>query len=406
MDKSRPKTVGQWILKKINTKDWRAGKGKGSKHYKRSSSASSGGKDSIYEMLETVGGRKNFLKQVSDLEKAGIISVVYTTVNQDVKEIVFPLEKADALFEYEKMPNPRKAIIERKEFLKKQIEQTDERWLLDYYQFLYEQLEKGSINENDNVNDENIFKILNALVKLKNDIWERKFSADVLDNSKAFENSYRTRILTILANYSSKVQNEKDVMEEKDILAEHGILTYSQTLEWKGGIVYSIDGALVDTSSMRYGTVLNAQTLSHAEPVSLKEVKKIVSIENKANYEEQKYDPQILYIYTHGFLSPKERVFLKKVEKLIDSTVEVFHWGDMDYGGIRIFLFMKDKVFPKIKPLFMDKITYENTLKEKKGFKLETEKREKLEKINAGELEELKQCILKYGIEFEQENLI
>lgn len=355
-------------------------------------------------MIQAVGNdRLLFLEQVRVLEKAGIVSVIYTNVNRDVKEIIFPLENADALFEYEKLENPRKVIEERKQFLTKQMENVSEQWLLNYYEELYSQLEKGNISDNDNVRDENIFKILNALVVLENDVWERKFSTDVLGDSKLFKDNYRARILTILRNHSLKVQ---DTMKDIEVLAEHGILTYSQILEWKGGIIYSIDDNLVDTSSMYYGTIINAQTLSHAEPVSLEKVKRIVTIENKANYEDQKYNPEILYIYTHGFLSPKERIFLEKLEKLADSSVEFYHWSDMDYGGIRIFQFMKENLFPGVQPLLMDKTTYEKTLKEKKGFDLEAGKREKLEKLDAGELEELKQCILEYGVEFEQENLM
>ena len=40
------------------------------------------------------------------------------------------------------------------------------------------------------------------------------------------------------------------------------------------------------------------------------------------------------------------------------------------------------------------------------GTVLTESKRRKLERIEAGELEELKQCILRYGKEFEQEALI
>ena len=145
-DTKKITTVGQWILEKINTKDWRGGKGTGFKHYKRSSKGSSNGNDNIQEMIETVG-REKFLKQVRELEKVGIISVVYTNVNCEVKEIIFPLKNADVLFEYEKMENPRKIIAERKEFLKKQMEMVSEQWLLNYYEHLYGQLENGNYKD-------------------------------------------------------------------------------------------------------------------------------------------------------------------------------------------------------------------------------------------------------------------
>jgi hypothetical protein len=190
------------------------------------------------------------------------------------------------------------------------------------------------------------------------------------------------------------------------ILAEHGILTYSQTLQLKGGIIYNVGAGDIDTSKCKYGTIINAQSISHAKLISLKNVKHIVTIENQANYENMVYDEQTLYIFTHGFLSPKERVFLSQIEQMASDEVTFEHWSDLDYGGIRIYLFMKNKVFHKVKPLNMDISNYENLYKTTKGCVISDEKRKLLEKIDAVELTDLKDCILKYGVEFEQETQI
>ena len=74
--------------------------------------------------------------------------------------------------------------------------------------------------------------------------------------------------------------------------------------------------------------------MSHALPVYLEGVKQIITIENKANYEDMQYNPEILYIYVQGFPSPKERRFLDDLMKIAPQNIKVSHWGDMDYGGI------------------------------------------------------------------------
>lgn len=81
------------------------------------------------------------------------------------------------------------------------------------------------------------------------------------------------------------------------------------------------------------------------------------------------------------------------------------HWGDMDFGGIRIFQFIKGNVFPLVKPYRMGKEEFEQELRAGHDslMELTKEKREKLEKMDAGELEELKRCILESGVEIEQE---
>lgn len=394
-------TVGKWILNKVNTKDWRIGKVTGHKHYSHSSNRSAGANDPLYEMRDAAGGRAAFLEQVRRLEKEGLITVIYENVNTDVKKITVSMEQIDRLYEFEGLENPRRVIAGKRKFLEQQRKLAAEPWLLEYYEALERKLDGGTVP--DNLEDENIFLILTAMTRLEKDIWERKFSAEVLGDSKLFENHYEKKILTVLRKYSPKAE---ECMEDVEILAEHKIRTYSQMLEWKGGIVYRLEDALIDTSASVYGTVLNAQTLEHAALVSLRDVKKIVTIENKANYESMKYSPDTLYLYTHGFPSPKERIFLANLEKLADEAVEFFHWSDMDYGGIRIFQYLKKNLFTRLRPLGMDRKAYEKLLNSKNGIPLEDGKREKLEKMDAGELEELKRCILQHGMEFEQENML
>ena len=82
------------------------------------------------------------------------------------------------------------------------------------------------------------------------------------------------------------------------------------------------------------------------------------------------------------------------------------HWGDMDYGGIQIFLYNEKNIFPNLTPWKMDVLSYEDALKNGKGIKLSSGKQKKLEALNAGKLEALKQCILENKMEIEQEMLI
>lgn len=158
-------------------------------------------------------------------------------------------------------------------------------------------------------------------------------------------------------------------------------------------------------SQIRFSDSIS-QTLERAFPVSIKGVQRIVTIENKANYEEMKYREDTLYLFCHGFYSPKERIFLKRLMEVAEGEIQYFHWGDMDMGGIRIFRFNKKNIFPKLKPYKMDREAFQEALERGAGIPLEEKKKEKLEKLNAGELEELKKCILEKGVEIEQEILL
>ena len=170
---------------------------------------------------------------------------------------------------------------------------------------------------------------------------------------------------------------------------------------WKGS-----EAKRVDLSDFTYGVVLNSQTVKHAMvEVEQPALKKIVTIENKTNYLAMEYDPEILYIYSHGYFSPLEREFLKKLQRVIEGKdVEVFHSGDMDYGGIRIFEYIQKHIFPGIKPLQMDVETYEKYEEYAKTISKET--MEKLEKVNVPLLEELKEKLLETGKGIEQESFL
>jgi hypothetical protein len=131
-----------------------------------------------------------------------------------------------------------------------------------------------------------------------------------------------------------------------------------------------------------------------------------MTIENKANYESMSYQKDTLYLFCHGFFSPKERRFLAMLCQIADPDTEYFHWGDLDYGGICIFRFIQEELFPKLQPYRMGRKDYEYALSIGAGTALKPEKYMKYEQLDAGPLEELKQCIMSCQKEIEQEILL
>ena len=165
---------------------------------------------------------------------------------------------------------------------------------------------------------------LNAVAAQQEFIWERVFSARVFHNSKTFQNEYKNSTVTILKNYSPYYEEEIDA---ETLLAAHNIHSYAQTLEWKGCLEYRLDnGNVVDTDENTYGTVINSQTMEHASVTDLSGCKRIMTIENKANYESMIFSEETLYIYCHGYFTPKEVRFLKKIPELADADCEFLHW--------------------------------------------------------------------------------
>ena len=393
-------TLPQWLIQKTNSEAYRAGRLTGWKHPKVDKA-----------LIEALGGKKQLLDQAAALEKdpviglSGNFKVTWRDMGSDIVKIDYNLSIIPELCK-------REGILDTREKQRKDMERIiswreqvlDCEWILPYYDDLIEKLRNGK--ELADIQDDKLFKCLNAVVKQKEFVWERIFSADVnvLNDSKAFKRDYKSRIFTILKAYSPHYVDGMDIDE---LFAMHEIHSYSQTLEWKGGLQYLVDDKVhVDTSCNRYGTVLNTQTIEHSVPYKLSKCKKVMTIENKANYENMVYEDDTLYIYCHGYFAPKEVKFLKGIQEIVDSECEFYHWGDMDFGGISIFQFIKDKVFPELKPYKMGEADFMEAIRCGAGIALDESTRAKLEKKDAGMLDGLKQKILETGMTIEQEKCL
>lgn len=393
--KKKTVTLSQWLIEQNDTEAYRAGKLAGKKHPKVDQ-----------KLIDGVGGMQNLIRQARVLEqdealgKSGMIQFRWRNLGSDISQIDYEVAAIPLLCRQLDVKDVREhqaELITRVQMWKKKVSECE--WVENYYDTLLSRLTLGKkVSEAE---DEKLFLCLNAVAAQQEFIWERVFSARVFHNSKTFQNEYKNSIVTILKNYSPYYEEEIDA---ETLLAAHNIHSYAQTLEWKGCLGYRLDnGNVVDTDENTYGTVINSQTMEHASVTDLFGCKRIMTIENKANYESMIFSEETLYIYCHGYFTPKEVRFLKKIPELADADCEFLHWGDMDYGGISIFQFIKKNVFPELKPYKMDRTAFEEALKDGAGIVLEHETRKKLEAKDAGLLEELKQVILETGKTIEQE---
>ena len=392
------KRLALWLIGKANTASYRAGSGKNGMIHPKISG----------KVYEAVGGRSACRQQAKILAKEGLVRLDPPDLTDltELKAIHFALSDMLRLCMWAGIEDPKRQQELQMEKIRKFQEEVCDTFLKEYYEEILERLKTGHLVKEPDPEDELFFRFLNAAVRNESSIWKRVFSACVSGDSKTFERNYEKRVCTVLK--LAPFCDEE--MGNEDLLKAFGILTYSQTLEWKGPLVYRLkreeqDVYVIDTSENIWGTVLNAQTLEHSECMELPGVKQIMIIENKANYEAMSYRADTLYLYCHGFFSPKEIAFLKKIPEIYPE-MQVFHWGDIDYGGMRIFEFNRTRLFPQLEPWKMDPETYKNALSEGAGIELTEEKQKKLEQFQTERLRGLKESILIYGKEIEQERLL
>ena len=413
--KQKIQSLSRYIIEKAECDSYRAGMRSKQWHI-----------EADQKLLDAVGGRSVLLRQAGELEKltgiSGKIIVKWKAVRTEIEKITVSPDAIPLLCQVEQIEDPRERQLSQMELTeswKSRVAQAD--WLIPYYDHILERLNSGKlVKDVPGLEDPLFFLFLNKTAEEREPLYRRAFSAQVctiwngiaqtkqseskITPTKRFEKIYQSAVLSVLKQYSPLYE---EGMSDEELLTAHGILTYAQTLEFKGAVSYRIDdGPAISTAAQIYGTMFNKQTLENAVPISIVGIRQIMTIENKANYEKMQFRPDTLYIFCHGFFSPPERKFLSRVVALAGTDTEYFHWGDMDYGGIRIFKFLQKNLFPKLKPWKMDVTDYKMALQLGASISLEADKREKFEHMDAGVLTPLKEAILKNGKEIEQELLL
>ncbi len=286
----------------------------------------------------------------------------------------------------------------------KYLYQNKNTWLCNYYESKLNSISKGTIPKEAFDND--FHKGLYALVKNSDFKYYRTFSQEVFHKSKEFEKKYRSSYAGIIKNYNPCADND---MEDYELLELCNLYSYGQTFNYLGDMAIVLNNSVsINGVGVYTGMMLNTKTMRDVISVSISDsVKRIVTIENKDNFYSTDYDAETLYVYVHGFMSKIEQRLCGLINnEAINKGISIFHWGDMDLGGIRIYGFMK-KIFPTIQPdTFMSVDEYMKLYNSVPGEIIGDDYLKKLESVEAFELEDLKNVILKYKKKFEQEEQV
>lgn len=383
-------------------------------------------------------GRSDFAAQVRALELEGLLQCRWYERYSELSEVRYRLEDLPEYYRRAGRREKQQRIDLLLEYIRGQKARISSRWIVAYLQDLETRLCEGKIpgdlksaeiclqsadNPVDNWSDNppccgklELFSVLRSLDALQEPVYKRVFSSGclkdraqdgkVLKASKVFEHCYQSTVLSIARRYHPDVD---DSMNDTQVLGQIYLEEYAQQLAVKGPLRLTLNGGdgnqEIDLAPFLYGAVLNSQTLKYAVPSRDQEIRRIITVENQANYEAMPYESGTLIIFCHGYFTPREREFLIKLyECLKEKPVEYYHTGDLDYGGICIFRYNRTRIFPELKPLFMDVAQYEKYYH--KAEPLEPGIVEKLRRLEEPLLQPLidRMAVLKMGIE--QENFL
>ena len=266
-------------------------------------------------------------------------------------------DKIDQIYAFLKRTPKDSVAEEAAAALKRLCDSAVEQWVVDWaYETLNEIKSKRSIGKTlpaDATEREDLLRAL-SLLGSETETLERVFSIRCFGDSKRFERTIKGRLIRIIKKYLAVEDNCTD----EAALRLVGLSRYPEQFEFSGAVTITLPGGTIDYSPLPHGGMLTNEDISVGSLSLAPSVKRILSIENKANYIEyvRKEKPvDELVLYHGGQYSPAKRLFLQKIVAAMPEDCSFSHWGDIDFGGFSMLARLRREIFPNVRPYLMGK---------------------------------------------------
>lgn len=360
----------------------------------------------IAELYQKIG-KSELIRQASELESRGLLQVEWKDGRSMIGKITFSEDNMDEFYRLAGRVHPRYRLREEQknmeEMVIRELEQCRKPWIRKYMESLLKKIRNAAEKSLPEEVTEEYLACLRGLDRLQEPEYKRIFSAAWLKDSKKFENKYQS----LVRSAASFCDTVSDGMDETQILEEIGLMEYAAQICLKGPLKLSLRGEELDLEKFCYGAFLNTRTMREAEFLPYQPFDRIITIENKANFEAAQYRDDTLYVYVHGFPGPEERAFLirltEHLEKERQGKISYYHSSDLDYGGICIFRYIRERIFQELQPYQMSCSRYEYYCGRGYGYEISEKTMKKLNKIQEPLLAELIECLKREKRGIEQE---
>ncbi len=174
----------------------------------------------------------------------------------------------------------------------------------------------------------------------------RTFCLEAGVDSKAFERHRGSIVEVVRAAYGL------DGLEADEVIAAIGFRPFHQAIHLRGPV--KVPSLELDCSRARPYVAIPPPAAGDLRLTS--DVRAILTIENFTSFNRHAAEvdqPDTVVVYSGGFPSPSVALSLRT---LIDAApmADVYHWGDIDAGGVRIFRNIEERVGRRILPHLMD----------------------------------------------------
>lgn len=219
----------------------------------------------------------------------------------------------------------------------------------------------------------------------------RQFALEVSGNSKGLEKIKGTLVRILHQLMTDDDSEENETADTESILSHFGVLLKEEVFYLRGPVsIHGIEDDRVILNGSDWCPFFCIPT-SAAMSANLRferdKIKGVITIENEESFHSwcrQKLRPDLLAFYLGGFPSLAKVNFLKR---LSNKGLPVFHWGDLDCGGIEILIYLRNILGVHVQPVGMsDRILRDHSSKAQPLSKDEIRRLQKIRsKLSAGD---------------------
>lgn len=187
-------------------------------------------------------------------------------------------------------------------------------------------------------------KLIQGIENNSEEILLRNFSKKLFSDSKIVERN---------ASYVLKIFNEfgsEEFTSFSDLCESYGIVKNKGYAYIKNGLRFIINKQEIDLDSLGTEFSLSDEAIEKMEILGISKTK-VITIENLTTFHYFN-NPEFIVIYLGGYHNSVKRKLIEKIHSF-SSSLEWFHFGDIDWGGINIFIDLINKTGIDFKPYLM-----------------------------------------------------
>ncbi|MFP4178254.1 MAG: Wadjet anti-phage system protein JetD domain-containing protein [Acholeplasmataceae bacterium] len=288
---------------------------------------------------------------VDKLSEKGFITVKRSSLGSDIERVTLELAMLEKVYDYLGRKSLGRIETDIANVLKGYLDESGpvSRVASSLLELMREKRAvKRWFNPRDPGELDDLLRGILSLSENEHPISKRRLSVKVYRDSKRLEQlSNRLYSLFSFTNHS--------FASSEEMFESFGVTSTPTYVHIKGSAVFTLFDVVIDLRKTGNEWVLSSEQLPHVSCRSL-EGRTVITIENYTSFSD--YTPRRgISVYLAGFHGRAKTAFLRALKR-DQPEASFYHFGDIDVGGLRILVNLRNRTGIDFKPYLMDKKTF------------------------------------------------